>query len=206
MNKLIAITAPSGAGKTTIVRHLLSKYKELGFSVSATNRKKRDHEEDGKDYYFLSTREFKKRIKEGGLLEWQEVYDNQYYGTLKSEIDRIWAEGKCIVFDIEVKGATNIKEMYPDESLIIFIRPPSLEVLISRLKKRKTETAVSLKKRIARVKEELTYENNFDKVIVNDVLEVALKEAELMVEDFADIEEEPKAKSKSKSKSKSKKD
>lgn len=189
MSKLIAITAPSGAGKTTIVRHLLATYDELAFSVSATNRKKRDHETDGKDYYFLSTREFKKRIKNGDFLEWEEVYKNQFYGTLKSEVERIWEDGKNIVFDIEVKGATNIKKMYPDDqSMVIFIRPPSLEILIERLKNRKTESAQSLKKRIARVKEEMTYENNFDEILVNDILEVALKEAELMIEEYLDIE------------------
>jgi len=191
MSKLVAITAPSGAGKTTIVRHLLATYDELAFSVSATNRKKRAHEEDGKDYYFLNTRTFKKRIKDGDFLEWQEVYENQFYGTLKSEVERIWDAGKHIVFDIEVKGATNIKKMYGDQTLVIFIRPPSLEVLVDRLEKRKTESAESLKRRIARIKEELTYENKFDKVIVNDSLEVALKEAELMIEDFFGIENEP---------------
>lgn len=188
MSKLIAITAPSGAGKTTIVRHLLATYDELAFSVSATNRKKRDHETDGKDYYFLSTREFKKRIKNGDFLEWEEVYKNQFYGTLKSEVERIWEAGKNIVFDIEVKGATNIKKMYPDQSMVIFIRPPSLDTLIKRLKNRKTESAESLKKRIARVKEEMTYENNFDKILVNDILKVALKEAELMIEDYLDLQ------------------
>ena len=187
MSKLIAITAPSGAGKTTIVRHLLATYDELAFSVSATNRKKRDHEVEGKDYYFLSTREFKRRVKNGDFLEWQEVYKNQFYGTLKSEVKRIWKNGKYIVFDIEVKGATNIKKMYPDQSLVIFIRPPSLKILIERLNNRKTESAQSLKKRIARVKEELTYENNFDKILVNDILEVALKEAELIIEDYIGI-------------------
>ena len=186
MSKIIVITAPSGAGKTTIVRHLLKTYDELDFSVSATNRKKRSHEKDGVDYYFLSTREFKKRVKDDEFLEWEEVYDNQYYGTLKSEVDRIWENGKHIIFDIEVKGATNIKKMYPD-AMVIFIRPPSLSILVDRLKKRKTETEQSLKKRIARVKEELTYENNFDKVLVNDVLEVTLKEAELMIESFIGI-------------------
>jgi len=189
MSKLIAITAPSGAGKTTIVRHLLATYDELAFSVSATNRKKRDHEIDGKDYYFLSTREFKKRIKNGDFLEWEEVYENQYYGTLKSEIERRWEDGKNIVFDIEVKGATNIKKMYPGEqSMVVFISPPSLETLIKRLKNRKTESAQSFKKRVARVKEEMTYENNFDKILVNDVLEIALKEAELMIEDFLGLQ------------------
>ncbi|MFK7806924.1 MAG: guanylate kinase [Saprospiraceae bacterium] len=188
MSKLIVITAPSGAGKTTIVRHLLNKYNELDFSISATNRDMRKHERDGVDYYFLSTKEFKKRVQEEDFLEWEEVYDNQFYGTLKSEIDRIWAKGKHIIFDIEVKGATNIKKMYP-EAMVVFIRPPSLQVLIDRLKKRKTETEASLKKRIARVKEELTYENKFDRVLVNDVLEVTLKEAELMIESFTGIKD-----------------
>jgi len=186
MGKLIVITAPSGAGKTTIVRHLLDNYDELDFSISATNRKKRKHEKDGVDYHFLTTREFKKRVKNEEFLEWEEVYDNQFYGTLKSEIERIWADGKHIIFDIEVKGATNIKKMYP-EAMVVFIRPPSLQTLIDRLKKRKTETEASLRKRIARVKEELTYENNFDRVLVNDVLEVTLKEAELMIESFIGI-------------------
>lgn len=189
MSKLIAITAPSGAGKTTIVRHLLATYDELAFSISATNRKKRDHEFDGKDYYFLNTSEFKEKIKNGDFLEWEEVYKDQFYGTLKSEVERIWKDGKVIVFDIEVKGATNIKKMYPDEqSMVIFIRPPSLETLIERLKNRNTESAQSLKKRIARVKEEMTYENNFDEILVNDILEVSLKEAELMIEAYLKIE------------------
>ncbi|MFT4664072.1 MAG: guanylate kinase [Polaribacter sp.] len=186
MGKLIVFTAPSGAGKTTVVRHLLANYKELGFSISATNRKKRKKEKGGFDYYFLSTQEFKKRVKNEEFVEWEEVYDNQFYGTLKSEVDRVWGEGKDIVFDIEVKGATNIKKLYP-EAMVVFIRPPSLQVLIDRLNKRKTETEASLKKRIARVKEELTYENNFDRILVNDVLEVALKEAELMIESFIGI-------------------
>lgn len=186
MSKLIVFTAPSGAGKTTVVRHLLKNYEELGFSISATNRKKRKKEKDGVDYHFLSTREFKRRVKNEEFIEWEEVYDNQFYGTLKSEIARVWDEGQHIVFDIEVKGATNIKRMYP-EALVVFIRPPSLQVLVDRLKKRETETEASLKKRIARVTEELTYENNFDRVLVNDVLEVTLKEAELMIESFIGI-------------------
>ncbi len=186
LSRIIVITAPSGAGKTTIVRHLLNTYEELDFSVSATNRERRKHEKEGVDYYFLTTDEFKKRVKEGAFVEWEEVYDYQYYGTLKSEIERIWKSGKHIIFDIEVKGATNIKRMYPD-AMVVFVRPPSLNVLIERLKKRKTETPESLRKRIKRVKEELSYENNFDKVLVNDVLEVTLKEAELMIESFIGI-------------------
>lgn len=186
--KMLVFTAPSGAGKTTIVRHLLKSYDNLDFSVSATNRKKREKEVEGKDYYFLSTEAFKTKIAEEEFVEWEEVYDDQFYGTLKSEIDRLWALGKHIVFDIDVRGATNIKNLYKDQCLAIFIKPPSLNVLINRLKKRDTETAASLNKRITRVKREMEYEKTFDKVLVNDLLEVSLKEAELIVEDFLSLE------------------
>ena len=151
--KMFIFTAPSGAGKTTIVRHLLKTYDFLDFSVSATTRAKRDHEKDGKDYYFMSPDEFRQKVTNGEFIEWEEVYEDQLYGTLKSEVDRVWALGKHIVFDIEVKGATNIKSLYGDQCKAIFIKPPSLEILIERLKNRKTETPASLKKRIARVKE-----------------------------------------------------
>lgn len=186
--KMLVFTAPSGAGKTTIVRHLLSSFDSLDFSVSATNRKKRSKEVEGKDYYFLSTETFKEKIKNDEFVEWEEVYDDQFYGTLKSEIDRLWSIGKHIVFDIDVRGATNIKKLYGEQCLAVFIKPPSLEVLISRLKKRETETAASLEKRIARVKREMTYEQTFDKILLNDLLEVALTEAELIVEDFLSLE------------------
>jgi len=182
--KMLIFTAPSGAGKTTIVRHLLAKYDDAAFSVSATTRAKRAHEEHGVDYYFLTPEDFRKKIKNGEFVEWEEVYDNQYYGTLKSEISRLWDAGKHIVFDIEVKGATNVKEMYGDKCLAIFIQPPSLEVLIQRLKNRKTETDASLRKRIKRIKEEMTYKNSFDTKIVNDLLEVTLKEAEFTYENY----------------------
>lgn len=184
MEKLIIVAAPSGAGKTTIVHHLLRKFPELAFSVSATNRARRNHEIDGKDYYFLSTDDFKRRVTEGAFLEYEEVYDDQFYGTLKSEIERLWELGKCVIFDVDVKGATSIKKVYPDESLTIFIKPPSKEILFERLKNRKTETAESLKKRIARVTEELKYEDRFDKVVMNDDLEHAFLEAETIVSDF----------------------
>ncbi len=184
MNKLIIVTAPSGAGKTTIVHHLLTKFDELAFSVSATNRGKRDYETNGVDYYFLSTPEFIHLISEGAFLEYEEVYDNQYYGTLKRELERLWSLGKCIIFDVDVKGATNIQKAYPGESLSIFIKPPSKEILLERLRKRKTETVESLKKRIARASEELTYENKFDTVIVNDDLAKALAQADTLVGNF----------------------
>jgi guanylate kinase len=184
MNKLIIVTAPSGAGKTTIVHHLLNTFDNLAFSVSATNRAKRAHETDGVDYYFLSTDELQRLIIEGAFLEYEEVYDNQYYGTLKKEMERLWTLGKCIVFDVDVKGAVNIQKAYPKESLSVFIKPPSKDVLLERLKNRKTETPESLKKRITRASEELTYENRFDRVIVNDVLETALKNAEKITRSF----------------------
>lgn len=182
--KMFIFTAPSGAGKTTIVRHLLKTYDFLDFSVSATTREMRDYEEEGKDYYFLTPEEFRTRIDNDEFIEWEEVYEDQFYGTLKSEVDRVWELGKHIVFDIEVKGATNIKNLYGDKCHAVFIKPPSLEVLIERLTNRNTESAKSLKKRIARVRQEMTYQDTFDAVLVNDLLQVALKEAEFIVETF----------------------
>ena len=187
MRKMIIFTAPSGAGKTTIVSHLLKTYDQLAFSVSATTRKPRSHEIDKKDYYFLSKEEFRERIDAGEFIEWEEVYEDQYYGTLRSEIERLWDLNKCVVFDIEVKGAMNIKKYFAKETLAVFVKPPSVESLLNRLKLRQTETPESLRKRIRRAKEELTYENNFDKILVNDVLEVALKEAEYLVEDYLEL-------------------
>jgi len=182
--KIIIFTAPSGSGKTTIVRHLLGKYSFLGFSVSATNRKKRPKEIDGKDYYFLEPEKFEKCVKEDKFIEWEEVYPGKFYGTLKSEIERIWSQKKHVVFDIEVKGATNIKRLYPDNSLAVFVRPPSMTELRRRLTARNTETPESLRKRLARAEEELTYETSFDKIVINDLLEVALEEAEQLIESF----------------------
>jgi guanylate kinase len=187
MKKLIIVTAPSGAGKTTIVHHLIDTFDSLAFSVSATNRNMRAHEKHGVDYYFLSTEAFKDLITEGALLEYEEVYENQYYGTLKKEVERLWALGKCIIFDVDVKGALNIQKHYPKESLSIFIKPPSKEILLERLKNRKTETPESLQKRINRATEELTFEHKFDKVLINDVLEKALRESEEFVTDFLQL-------------------
>jgi len=203
MGKMIIITAPSGAGKTTIVRHLLKKYENLAFSVSATTRPPRKGEKDGKDYYFLSEKKFKKKIEKEKFAEWEEVYPGKFYGTLKKEIKRIWKEGKHIVFDIEVKGATNIKNFYGDKALAIFVKAPSIEELMRRLENRDTENVASIKERITRAKQEMTYENNFDKVLVNDDLEIALAEAEQMVEDFI---KKSKKKRKKKKKKKFKKD
>ena len=187
-HKMFVFTAPSGSGKTTVVRHLLKKYDFLDFSVSATSREKRPHEVEGKDYYFLSEEEFRTKIDEGAFLEWEEVYDNQFYGTLKSEVDRVWESGKHIVFDIEVNGATNLKKMYKDYALAVFIKVPSFSELVKRLKARKTESASSLKQRIKRIKRELTYEESFDAVLINDTLEVTLKKAEDIVMQFLDMD------------------
>jgi guanylate kinase len=184
MSKLVIVTAPSGAGKTTIVRHLLSTFDNLVFSVSATTRSKRDYEVDGKDYYFISQADFRAHIAAGDFLEWEEVYENQFYGTLKSEVSRIWDAQLHIIFDIDVKGALNIKNAYPQDSLAIFVKPPSPEVLFQRLIGRQTENAESLKKRLARAEEELGYENKFDHILVNDTLEHALEESERVVREF----------------------
>ena len=187
--KVLIFTAPSGSGKTTIVRHLLNKLDILGFSVSATTREKRPHEVDGKDYYFISRDDFSKKIKEKAFIEWEEVYQDQYYGTLKSEVNRVWNEEKHIVFDIEVKGATNIKELYGDQALAVFIKVPTLQELVRRLKARKTETEASLKKRIKRIKKELTFEQSFDVVLINDDLEKTLAKAEQIVLEFLEVQE-----------------
>jgi guanylate kinase len=181
MGKLIVVTAPSGAGKTTIVHYLLNTFENLAFSVSATTRNRRQNETEGRDYYFISADEFRKLVGQGAFLEWEEVYENQYYGTLKREVERLWSEGKHVVFDIDVKGALNIKKIYPENTLTIFVKPPSPEILFERLRKRKSESEESLQKRIAKAAYELTFEDRFDYVLKNDVLEEALKKAETVV-------------------------
>ncbi len=182
--KLIILTAPSGAGKTTIVKHLLQHIPGVGFSISATNRKIRLGETDGKDYYFLSTDQFKEYIQENKFVEWEEVYSQQYYGTLRSEVQRLQSAGRHIIFDIDVKGALSIKKQFPEDSLAVFVMPPSLDVLIERLKKRQTEDESSLKKRVMKAKEELSYQNEFDEILVNDQLEISLSKAEQIVNSF----------------------
>lgn len=182
--KMFIFTAPSGAGKTTIVRHLLDKYNFLDFSISATTRNKRPHEQDKVDYYFMSVDEFKENVANGAFIEWEEVYENQFYGTLKSEVERIWSNNKHLVFDIDVRGAQNIKRFFGDKCMSVFVRPPSVEILIDRLINRNTETPESLQKRISKVRREMEYENTFDMVLVNDLLEVSFVEAEHIVETF----------------------
>ncbi len=179
--KMIAFTAPSGSGKTTVVRHLLSTFDELAFSVSATTRKRRAHERHGRDYYFLSTETFKYWMREDVFVEWEEVYLDQFYGTPAFEIERLWDLGKQVIFDIDVKGALSLKKLYPQHTTVVFIKVPTLEEIVNRLKQRKTESEESLAKRIERIKQELTYESEFDMVLVNDQLDQTLSEAEQII-------------------------
>ena len=183
--KLIVFSAPSGSGKTTIVRHLLGlKDLNLEFSISATSREKRGTEEHAKDYYFLSLEDFKNNIKTDAFLEWEEVYRDNFYGTLKSEVERIWAQGKHVIFDIDVSGGLRIKRKFPEETLSIFVKPPSIDELKIRLKKRKTETEDKINMRVAKASAELATAPLFDVIIENDTLEHALTEAEKIVSDF----------------------
>jgi guanylate kinase len=182
--KCIIISAPSGAGKTTIVHHLLSEGLGLAFSVSATSRTKRKHEVDGRDYFFLTAEVFRQRIAEGAFVEWEEVYEGQFYGTLRSEIDRIWGEGRSPVFDVDVEGGLNLKRFFGANALALFIAPPSLAALEQRLRARGTETEESLQRRVKKAAHELTYAQRFDKVVVNDDLQLACKEALDLVRTF----------------------
>lgn len=175
--RLLIITAPSGSGKTTIVRHLLQTFPRLRFSISATTRSRRSTEVNGQDYYFISGERFRELEAQGAFLEWEEVYPGQFYGSLRSEVERIGAEGGVVVFDIDVKGALRLKQDYGDRALAVFIRPPSLEVLVDRLRARQTEDDASLERRIARVTEEMSFEDRFDRTLVNDDLPTALREA-----------------------------
>ena len=182
--KLLVFTAPSGSGKTTIVRHILSTFSSTGFSVSATTRAKRPYEVHGKDYFYLSVETFKLWVSLDAFDEWEEVYEGQFYGSLKSEIERLTALGRHVVFDLDVKGAMSIKQLYPEEALTIFIKVPSMEVLEKRLRLRGNDDEENLKKRLTKAREELTFEPQFDVVLVNDVLEETLKEAEDIVQKF----------------------
>lgn len=182
--KLIIFTAPSGAGKTTIVRHLLDTFPQLAFSVSATSRAPRGNEVDGRDYYFLSPEKFRELIDEKAFLEWEEVYAGQFYGTLLSEVERLWGEGKHILFDIDVKGALRLKRKFPERTLSVFVKPPSKETLAERLRGRRTDSAEQIEKRIRKAEEELQFDNQFDVILVNDVLERALQEAVSLVGSF----------------------
>lgn len=182
--KLIIFSAPSGSGKTTIVKHLLEKDYKLQFSISATSRPPRGTEVHGKDYYFLSADEFRKKVKSNDFLEWEEVYPDKYYGTLKNEVERIRENGYNVVFDVDVVGGCKIKEYYGDEALSVFIQSPSIEELQKRLEARSTDSAGFIKTRIEKAAYELTYAPKFDVIIVNNRLDKAMKEAETILEDF----------------------
>ena len=183
--KLIVFSAPSGSGKTTIVKHLLGLDElNLEFSISATSRERRGTEIDGTDYYFLSASEFKSKIKHDEFLEWEEVYRDNFYGTLKTEVERIWAKGKNVIFDIDVSGGLRIKRKFPEQTLAIFVKPPSIDELKIRLKKRKTESADKINMRVAKASAELATAPLFDVIVVNDTLEHALTEAKALVSDF----------------------
>ena len=186
--KVIIVSAPSGAGKTSIVKHVLQFLPELRFSTSATTRTKREGEINGKDYHFLSVDDFKKGIKRNEFLEWEEVYANQFYGTLKSEIQRIWDEGKTVIFDVDVKGGLNIKKYFGDKALAIFVEPPTVQELENRLRKRGTETEESLRKRVEKAEYELSFAPQFDRIILNDDLEVARAEMLQTIRQFLDKE------------------
>ena len=183
--KLIVFSAPSGSGKTTIVRYLLAqKELNLEFSVSATSRAKRGDEIDTKDYYFLSIDDFKQHIKADEFLEWEEVYRDNFYGTFKKEVERIWALGKHVIFDIDVSGGLRIKRKFPEQTLAVFVKPPSIDALKIRLKKRQTESQDKINMRVAKASAELATAPLFDCIIENDVLEMAQKEAYTTVSQF----------------------
>lgn len=178
----IIISAPSGAGKSTIVHHLMERFPKLGFSVSACSRPPRGKEVDGVDYHFLSVGEFRKRIARNEFVEWQEVYPGSYYGTLKSEMERLRSEGKVPLFDVDVVGGVSLKIWFGESGLAIFIQPPSIEVLEERLRNRGTDSEESLQKRLAKAKLEMTYAWQFDKIVVNDNLAMSTMQVEQMVE------------------------
>ena len=182
--KVIIFSGPSGSGKTTVVRHLLKKYSQLEFSISSTSRKKRIDEIDGKDYYFIEPEEFKRLVDSEEFIEYEEVYEGRFYGTLKKEAERIWNKGKIIVFDVDVKGGMRLKETYGNNALSVFIMPTSLEVLRTRLILRATESIEDIEKRALRTDIELSYAKNFDIIILNDYLQTTLQETEAIVRNW----------------------
>ncbi|MDC3366290.1 guanylate kinase [Flavobacteriaceae bacterium] len=183
--KLIVFSAPSGSGKTTIVRHLLNQEQfQLEFSISATSREARGNEKDSEDYYFISAKEFKNKIKLDEFLEWEEVYIDNFYGTLKTEVERIWAKGKHVIFDIDVAGGLRIKKKFPERTLAVFVKPPDINELIIRLKQRGEESSEKIAMRVAKAPTEMATAPQFDTIILNDDLTTALNDAENLVNDF----------------------
>jgi guanylate kinase len=186
--KLLIFCAPSGSGKSTIVQHLMQQNFGLAFSISATSREPRPGELHGREYYFISPEQFREKIENHEFIEWEEVYPDQYYGTLKSEVERIWKQGQHALFDIDVQGGLNLKKAYDSKALAIFVQPPSLEVLEQRLRSRGTDDEASLQKRIGKAELELSFAHRFDRILVNDSLEKALAEAKSMVSDFLSLQ------------------
>jgi len=183
--KLIVFSAPSGSGKTTIVRYLVEQQElNLEFSISATSREKRGQEIDGKDYHFISLEDFKNHMNNGEFVEWEEVYNNNFYGTLKSEVERIWKQGKHAIFDIDVNGGLRIKRKFPKQTLAVFVQPPSLEVMEERLRNRKTDSEEKIVERVNKAEREMQFAKDFDLILVNDDLNKAKQEAYTMVKDF----------------------
>ena len=185
--KVIIFSAPSGAGKSTVVGHLLKKYQFLEFSISATSRAPRGSEQDGVEYYFFSEQQFRDLIAKDAFVEYEEVYPGSFYGTLRSEVERIWAKGHVILFDIDVKGGVNLKRIFGDSAMSVFVKPPSIEELRRRLEGRGTDTPEAIERRVAKAAEELSYESRFDKVLENDCLERTLSEADRLVERFTGL-------------------
>lgn len=183
--KAFIFSAPSGSGKTTIVRNLLEQNANLSFSISACTRPQRPNEVNGRDYYFMTPEEFRARIDQQAFVEWEEVYSGKYYGTLKSEIERIWEQGKHVIFDVDVLGGINLKNYFGDNALAVFVKVPSLEKLEQRLTDRNTETPESLQQRLDKAREELAHEKDFDVTLVNDDLQQTLQRAQYLYEQFA---------------------
>ncbi len=186
-DKIIIITAPSGAGKTSITRQLLTVFPELAFSISAATRSARSYEKDGVDYYFLALEDFKQKIKGGEFAEWEMVYEGKYYGTLKKELQRIWDANQCPLLDIDVKGAIHVQQQYPETSLSIFIEPPSVAELQRRLESRGTETAETLQARVNKASYEISFKNHFNEVVVNDDLAIACDKTEAIIRKFLGV-------------------